>query len=205
MFSNAHLTSHSRMSGSRWVITPLWLSGLWRPFLCSSVYSCHLFLISSASVRSIPFLSFIEPIFAAKKARQYCWVMHRGWSHHHSLSPHTPASAAEQKRGWTIKHLTHKTTQWDFTWGAPLGNLCADYRVGLQPRDPSMCLIHWTMEKDPRKGSPLSTWTGSRAREKKGRRGLLIASNKRFKKCFDRVITPEVQTVHVVHTWSSQG
>ena len=30
----------------------------------SSVSSCHLFLISSASVRSIPFLSFIEPIFA---------------------------------------------------------------------------------------------------------------------------------------------
>ena len=29
----------------------------------SSVYSCHL-LVSSASVRSIPFLSFIEPIFA---------------------------------------------------------------------------------------------------------------------------------------------
>ena len=27
-------------------------------------YSCHLFLISSASVRSIPFLSCIEPIFA---------------------------------------------------------------------------------------------------------------------------------------------
>jgi len=30
----------------------------------SSVYSCHLFLIYSASVRSIPFLSFIMPIFA---------------------------------------------------------------------------------------------------------------------------------------------
>ena len=30
----------------------------------SSVYPCHLFLISSASVRPIPFLSFIEPIFA---------------------------------------------------------------------------------------------------------------------------------------------
>ena len=62
MLSKAHLTSHSRMSGSRWVITPLWLSGLWRSFLYSSVYTCHLFLISSASVRSIPFLSFIEPI-----------------------------------------------------------------------------------------------------------------------------------------------
>jgi len=36
-----------------------------RPFLySSSVYSCHLFLMSSASVSSLPFLSFIVPIFA---------------------------------------------------------------------------------------------------------------------------------------------
>ena len=52
MLPKAHLTSHSSMSGSRWVITPSWLSGSWRSFLYScSVYSCHLFLISSASVR----------------------------------------------------------------------------------------------------------------------------------------------------------
>ena len=38
---------------------PLWLS-----FFFFFWYSCHLFLIFSASVRSIPFLSFIEPIFA---------------------------------------------------------------------------------------------------------------------------------------------
>ena len=64
MLPKAHLTSHSRMSGSRWEITALWLSGSWRSFLySSSVYSCHL-LISSASVRAILFLSFIEPIFA---------------------------------------------------------------------------------------------------------------------------------------------
>ena len=50
MLPEAHLTSHSNMSGSRWVFT--------------SVYSYHLFLISSASDRFIPFLSFIEPIFA---------------------------------------------------------------------------------------------------------------------------------------------
>ena len=30
MLPKAHL--HSRMSGSRWVITPSWLSGLWKPF-----------------------------------------------------------------------------------------------------------------------------------------------------------------------------
>ena len=64
MIPKAHLTLNSSVSGSRWVITPSWLSGLWRCFFYSSVYSCHLFLVSSASVRSIPFLSFIEPIFA---------------------------------------------------------------------------------------------------------------------------------------------
>ena len=53
MFHKAHLTSHSKMSGSRWVITPSCLSGLLRPFLnSSSVYSWHLFLISSLSVRN---------------------------------------------------------------------------------------------------------------------------------------------------------
>ena len=64
MFPKAHLTLHSRMSGSRWVIPVSSLSGSWRSFLYSSVYSCHLFLISSASVRSIPSLPFIVPIFA---------------------------------------------------------------------------------------------------------------------------------------------
>ena len=63
MLSKAHLTSHSRTSGSRWVITPSWLSG----FFCI-VLLCILatssYLVSSASVRSRPFLSFIEPIFA---------------------------------------------------------------------------------------------------------------------------------------------
>ena len=58
MLSRAHLTSHSRISGS-------WLSQSWRSFLySSSVYSCHVFFISFTSVRSILFLSFIMPIFA---------------------------------------------------------------------------------------------------------------------------------------------
>ena len=47
MLPKAHLMSHSRMYGSRWVITPSWLSGPWRSFLYSpSVYPWHLFLIS---------------------------------------------------------------------------------------------------------------------------------------------------------------
>ena len=64
MLLKAYLTSHSRMSDCRWVITPSWLYGSWRFFFySSSVYCCHP-LISSASARSIPFLSFIVRIFA---------------------------------------------------------------------------------------------------------------------------------------------
>ena len=66
MLPKTHLTSHTRMSGIRWLITPLWLSRSLR-FLCSSsVYFCHLFFVSFVSIRSIPFQSFIVPIFAWK-------------------------------------------------------------------------------------------------------------------------------------------
>ena len=65
MLHKAHLTSHSRISGSRWVTTPLWLSRSLRPFLYSSfVYYCHLFLISCAYVRSLQLLSFTMLILA---------------------------------------------------------------------------------------------------------------------------------------------
>ena len=60
----ALLTSHSRVSGSGRLTTLLWLSGSLRSFLYnSSTYSLHLFLLSSASIRSLPFLSFIVPVF----------------------------------------------------------------------------------------------------------------------------------------------
>ena len=50
MIPKDHLTFHSWMYGSRWVITPSWLSGSWRAFLySSSVYSCR-FILTSASV-----------------------------------------------------------------------------------------------------------------------------------------------------------
>ena len=46
MLSKAHLTSHSRMSGLRWVIIPSWLSGSWGSFVRSwssnLKYSCSL-------------------------------------------------------------------------------------------------------------------------------------------------------------------
>ena len=40
MLPKTHLTSQSRISGSRWVTIPSWLSGSLRPFFYSSLYSC---------------------------------------------------------------------------------------------------------------------------------------------------------------------
>ena len=55
-FPKANLTSHSRISGSRSVTTATWLSrSLWTFLYSSLVYSCHLFLISCTSIRSLPF------------------------------------------------------------------------------------------------------------------------------------------------------
>ena len=53
----AHLTSHSKRPGSKWVTTPSWLSRSLRPFLYTSyVRFCYLLFISSASVRSFQFV-----------------------------------------------------------------------------------------------------------------------------------------------------
>jgi len=61
MLPKANLSSLSKMSGSRWVITPSWLSRSLRSFLYSSVYSCHLFLTSSASVSPYCFCPLLCP------------------------------------------------------------------------------------------------------------------------------------------------
>ena len=58
----AHLTSHSRMSD--WVTNHMVLViGSLTSFLYSFMHSFHRFLISSASTRSLSFLSFIVPTF----------------------------------------------------------------------------------------------------------------------------------------------
>ena len=110
MVSKAHLTSHSRMSGSRWVITPSWLSGSWRSLLySSSVYSCHLFLISSASARSIVIsYSFPIPVWVCKVFALFGHKGNQGpsivWFYHH-WGPCSPLNSRYKKRAidWVKK------------------------------------------------------------------------------------------------------
>ena len=76
MLPKAHLTSHSRMSGSRWMMTPSWLSGSLRSFLySSSVYSCHLFLISSALLGPYHFC----PLLCPSLHEMFPWYLWFSW------------------------------------------------------------------------------------------------------------------------------
>ena len=84
----------------------------------------------------------VEESQAAMEERQCCWVMHSGWSHQRSLSlpPHTRTGS------WTIDRLVYQVPE--------VGN----NRVGHHPGCPSA--VHWTTEKEPRQGTPLSAWRG---------------------------------------------
>ena len=82
MLPKAHLTSHSRMSGSKWVTKPSWLSESLIPFLySSSVYSCLVFLIPSASVRSLQFILLCPPLHEI-----FPWYLQCSWWNVYSLS-----------------------------------------------------------------------------------------------------------------------
>ena len=61
MLPKAHLTLHSRMSGSRWVSTPSWLSGLWRSFL----YCFCVFLPSLLNIFCFCYVHTISVLYCA--------------------------------------------------------------------------------------------------------------------------------------------
>ena len=101
MLSKAHLNSHSKMSGSRWMITPLWLSGSWRTFLySSSVYSCHLFLISSASA---------SVAAAAAKSLQSCLTLCDPIDGSHQVPPSLGFSRQEHWSGLPFPSPMHES------------------------------------------------------------------------------------------------
>ena len=81
-----HLTWQSWMSGSRWVITPLCFFGSLRSFLYSSVYSCHLFLISSVSSLNYWRWSwFTKCWYQSQDSKQFLFLMLKSiffWENH---------------------------------------------------------------------------------------------------------------------------
>ena len=82
MLPKAHLTSHSRMSGSRWVIIPSWFSGSWRSFLySSSVYSWFHWVRQGCGPSVIRLTSFlwvwfqcVWPLMPSCNTYHFIWV-----------------------------------------------------------------------------------------------------------------------------------
>ena len=62
MLPKAHLISHSRMSGYRWMITPSWFSGSWR---CFFVYFFCVFLPSLINTFYVCYVHTISVLYCA--------------------------------------------------------------------------------------------------------------------------------------------
>jgi len=81
----------------------------------------------------------VEESWAAKEARPYCWVMRRGWSHHHSfsISTHQHLQLNSREAGpsntWCTELQIRTPTQ-----RAPLSDWCAEQQRP-QAREPSKC------------------------------------------------------------------
>ena len=82
MLPKTHLILQPRMSDARWVITPSWIFGSWRSFLhSSSGLFCHVLLISSPPVRSMPF---VRGLFQHANAKGTHHLLHgcsQRWTH----------------------------------------------------------------------------------------------------------------------------
>ena len=122
MLPKAHLTSHSRMSGSSWAITPLWLSGLLRSFLySSSVYSCHLFFISSVVwISNQSILKEISPEYSLVglmlklKLQYFGHLMRRVDSFEKTLM--LGKIEGRRRRGWGWDGWMASPAQWTWVW-----------------------------------------------------------------------------------------
>ena len=101
------------MSDFRWVTTPSWLSRSLRPFLCSSVFHCPLFLISPASVRSLLFLSSTVPFFEWNVAWIAAVFLHRSLVFPILLFPSTSSCCSFKKACLYLLTILWKSA---FSW-----------------------------------------------------------------------------------------
>ena len=146
MLPKAHLTSHSRMSGSRWVITPPWLSEPSRSFLySSSVYSWHLFFnsVTQSCLTLCDSMDCSRPGFPINHQLPELAKLHDHWVSdaiqisHPLSSPYPPDFNLSQHRGlfqWVSSshhmakvlkfELQHQSFQWiyrtDFLLDGPV-------------------------------------------------------------------------------------
>ena len=105
ILAKAHLTSHSRMSGSRSVITPSWLSGSWRSFLYRFMHMC----VGELTAYILGFCG------ETQHTSYWKWWWHCGqdWSDHsESVVLHLGATGFEKEPSYTITFLGTSPVWW---------------------------------------------------------------------------------------------
>ena len=140
----------------------------------------------------------VEESQAAMEGRQYCWVIHWGWSHHHSLSfsarQHRQLDNRETgpSNAWVLNCRVGPHPGCSFKWlmpelqsrtparGAPLYMPdVPNNRQGAQAREPSKSLKGWSY------------------RERLAKEAFWTPATRGSKKDSDRAATPEVEEVCV--------
>ena len=114
---------------------------------------CHLFLVSSASVRSIPFLPFILPMFAwsvplvslifLKRSLVFPILLFSSISLHWSLRKPflSPCYSLELQQNWKRMPQIKNKWAWDFSGGPVVKNLPANAGdMGLIPGPGRSCM-----------------------------------------------------------------
>ena len=138
MLPKAHLTLHSRTSDSRWVITPLWLSGSWRFFFVQFFCIFLPSLLNRYDLNQIPYNSTARTTNRFKGLdlidrvpeelwTKICDIVHRGDQNH-------PQEKQMQKDKMAV-------------WGGPT-NSWEKKRGAMQRRKANICPPEGRVPKD---------------------------------------------------------
>ena len=98
----------------------------------------------------------LEKSQAAMEARWYFWVVHREWSHHHSLSLPTLQHQQLNNRETGLSSAWHMEKQKDPTHSAPLSAWCTKHQSRTHSGGGGvfMCLMHTEQQRrTPGKGA----------------------------------------------------
>ena len=91
----------------------------------------------------------VEESQATMEAKRYCWVMCRGWSHHHSFSLPTRQHQQLNARELGPSNAWRMDLQSRTPAGEPLYVLdLPNNREGPQAREPFKCLNGWRLAKE---------------------------------------------------------
>ena len=140
----------------------------------------------------------VEDSWAAMEARWYCWVMHSGWSHHHSLSPPT-------RQHWQLNNREAGPSK---AWHIELQSRTPPrvllqvtdeliYRVGPRLGGPFYVPDMLKNKERPKARKPSKCLNGWSYRERLAKEAFWSPATRGWQKDSNRAVTTAVEAFHV--------